>query len=150
MAQPLAPDGSWLLAVPHSQRDRQLIFGPAPRSSKISDDRGESVDAIEADVPRPNIRSAPASAPTLPGLEIPVAKSMSKVTELARGQITHTETITVELIEADETSAGSDHQMASKASMIHPQRLPSAADNAARTFAAAAVKLAQIKRVRKL
>jgi hypothetical protein len=38
----------------------------------------------------------------------------------------------------------------SKRTVIHPQRFPSAADSAARTFATAAVRLAAIKRERRL
>ena len=75
---------------------------------------------------------------------------MSKVTELASGQLTSTETITVELIEADEAHAVVIVRWPNKATVIHPHRFGSAADNAARTFAAAVVKLAQIKRERKL
>ena len=70
--------------------------------------------------------------------------------QLATGQITSTETIIVELIEADETPAVVIVRWPSKPSVFHPCRFPSAADNAARTFASAVVKLAQIKRGRKL
>jgi hypothetical protein len=38
------PDGSWLLAVPHSQRDRQLISARHLTAAKISDGPGEYKD----------------------------------------------------------------------------------------------------------
>jgi hypothetical protein len=75
---------------------------------------------------------------------------MSNVTELATGQLTATETITVELVEADETPAVVIVRWPSKATVLHPHRFGTAADIAARTFAAAVVKLAQIRRGRKL
>jgi hypothetical protein len=75
---------------------------------------------------------------------------MSKVTELASSQITAAETITVELIETDETSAVVIIRWPAKPSVIHPHRFPTVADIAARTFAAAAIRLAAIKRDRRL
>ena len=75
---------------------------------------------------------------------------MSKVTELASGQITAVDSLTIELIEADETPAVVIIRWPARASVLHPQRFTAAADAAARTFAAAAVKQAQIRRDRKL
>ena len=75
---------------------------------------------------------------------------MSKVTDLASSQINRHDTIIVELIEADETPAVVIIRWPSKPSVIHPRRFPGAADNAARVFAAAAVRLAAIKRDRPL
>jgi hypothetical protein len=75
---------------------------------------------------------------------------MSKVTTLASGQITATDAITVELVEADETPAVVIVRWPVKASVLHPRRFPSAAENAARAFAAATVALAQIRRDRRL
>ena len=75
---------------------------------------------------------------------------MSKVTELATGHLTSTETITVELIEANETPAAIIVRWPSKPTMSHPHRFPSVADTAARTFAAAVVRLAQIRREREI
>jgi hypothetical protein len=75
---------------------------------------------------------------------------MSNVTELASGQLTPTEAVTVELVEADETPAVVIVRWPSKATVLHPHRFGTAADIAARTFAAAAVRLAAIKRERKL
>ena len=49
---------------------------------------------------------------------------MSQVTELASGQLTATETITVELIEANETLGGVIVEWPSKPSVFHPQSLP--------------------------
>lgn len=64
--------------------------------------------------------------------------------------VTATETITVELIQADETPAVVIIRWPGKPSVIHPHRFPTVADIAARTFAAAAVRLAAIKRDRRL
>jgi hypothetical protein len=77
---------------------------------------------------------------------------MSTITVLATTQLTASpqSTITVELIEIDETPAVVVLRWPSKATVFHPRRFPSAADNAARIFAAAAVRLAAIKRERKL
>ena len=66
--------------------------------------------------------------------------------ELASGQINGQDTITVELIEADETPAVVITTWPAKPIVLHQQHVPSAA----RTFAAAVVKLAQIKTERKL
>jgi hypothetical protein len=75
---------------------------------------------------------------------------MSKVTELTSGQITATETITVELIKANETPAVVIVRWPSKPSVIHPHRFPTATDSAARIFASAATRLAAVKRDRRL
>jgi hypothetical protein len=77
---------------------------------------------------------------------------MSKTTILGETQITASphDTITIELVEADETPAVVIIRWASKPSVLHPRRFPAAADVAARAFAAAVVKLAQIRRDRKL
>jgi hypothetical protein len=75
---------------------------------------------------------------------------MSNVTELATGQLTPTEAVTVELVETDETPAVVIVRWPSKPTVVHPHRFPTAADIAARTLAAAVVKLAQIRRGRKL
>jgi hypothetical protein len=75
---------------------------------------------------------------------------MSEITELASGQITAVDVLTIELIEADETPAVVIIRWPAKASMLHPRRFPAAADMAARVFATAAVRLAQIRRERKL
>jgi hypothetical protein len=75
---------------------------------------------------------------------------MSKVTELASAQLNSTSSITIELIEANETPAVVIVRWPSKASVLHPRLFPGAADTAARAFAAAVVRLAQIRRDRKL
>ena len=67
---------------------------------------------------------------------------MSKVTELATGQITATETITVELIEANETPAVVIIRWPARPSVLHPRRFPDAAAVLARLFATAATELA--------
>jgi hypothetical protein len=75
---------------------------------------------------------------------------MSKVTELATGQITATETTTVELIEAGETPAVVIVRWPSKPTVFHPHRFPDVAALVARLFADAATRLASIKRERRL
>ena len=75
---------------------------------------------------------------------------MTKITELATGRITATGTLTIELIEADKTPAVVIVRWPAKASVFHPRLFPVAADGAARTFAAAVVRLAAIKRERRL
>ena len=74
---------------------------------------------------------------------------MSKVTVLATAQLSATDTLTIELIEADETPAVVIFD-GPKPSVLNPRLFPAAADVAARTFAAAVVKLAAIKRERRL
>lgn len=74
---------------------------------------------------------------------------MSHVTELATGP-TAVDSITIELIEADETPAVVIVRWPLKPTMLHPRRFPSAAEAAARTFAAAVVRLTQLRRDRKL
>jgi hypothetical protein len=71
---------------------------------------------------------------------------MSNITTLAEGQPTAVGTITIELVEADETSAVVIIRWPHKPCIIHPRRFPAAADNAARIIAAAAVWLRAIKR----
>jgi hypothetical protein len=75
---------------------------------------------------------------------------VNKSTTLASGQITATDTITVELIEADETPAVIIVRWPAKPTILHPRRFPSCANSAAAVFAAAIVKLAQIQRDRRL
>jgi hypothetical protein len=75
---------------------------------------------------------------------------MSQITQLASSQITATDTITIELVEADETPAVIILRWPAKPTVLHPHRFPSAAEGAARTFAIAAVRLAGIKRDRRL
>ena len=75
---------------------------------------------------------------------------MSNITELASAQLNGTATITIELIEADETPAVIIVRWPSKPSVLHPRLFPAAADTAARVFAAAVVRLAQLRRDRKL
>jgi hypothetical protein len=74
---------------------------------------------------------------------------MSKIAELASGQITNAEILTVELVEADETPAVVIIRWPLKATVLHPRRFPPAAEAAARIFAAAVVRLAQIRRERR-
>jgi hypothetical protein len=75
---------------------------------------------------------------------------MSKITELASAAITAADTLTIELVEADETPAVVIIRWPAKPSILHPHRFPSTAEGAARIFASAAVKLAQVRRDRPL
>ena len=75
---------------------------------------------------------------------------MSKVTPLATAQITATDTLTIELVEANETPAVVIVRWPAKPSVLHGHRFPAVAEIAARVFAAAVVKLAAIKRERRL
>jgi hypothetical protein len=75
---------------------------------------------------------------------------MSQITVLASGQINAVDTLVIELIEADQTPAVVIVRWPSKPSVLHPYRFPAVAEIAARTFAAAAVKLAHVRRDRKL
>jgi hypothetical protein len=71
---------------------------------------------------------------------------MSKITELASCQITTVDSVTVELVESDETIPVVIIRWPAKPSVLHPRRFPSAADAVARVFAGAVVRLAQIRR----
>jgi hypothetical protein len=71
------------------------------------------------------------------------------MTELASGAITALDTVTIELGEADETSAIVIVRWPAKAT-VFPATFPSGADTAARVFAAAVVKLAQLRREQRL
>jgi hypothetical protein len=74
---------------------------------------------------------------------------MSQITELASSQINASDTIVVELVEADETPAVVIVRWPAKPTVSHPRRFPSGADNAARVFASAVVALAQLRRDRR-
>jgi hypothetical protein len=75
---------------------------------------------------------------------------MSQVTELASGAITATDTITIELVEADETPTVVIVRWPAKPTVFHPRRFPSGANTAAGVFAAAVVRLAAVLRHRRL
>ncbi len=75
---------------------------------------------------------------------------MSKVTELATAQLSATDTLVIELVEANETPAVVIVRWPAKASILHPRRLPDAAAVIARMFAAASTELAAIKSRMKL
>ena len=75
---------------------------------------------------------------------------MSQITELASGQITAGEAITVELVEANETPAVVIVHWPAKPTVLHPRRFPDAAAVTARLFAEAHTALAGIKARRPL
>jgi hypothetical protein len=76
--------------------------------------------------------------------------SMSKVTELAAGQITAVDAITVELVEAMKPQPSSSSGGPVKPTVCHPRRFPDTAATIARMFAEAATTLASIKAGRRL
>jgi hypothetical protein len=75
---------------------------------------------------------------------------VSKVTPLASNQITATDSITVELIEADETPAVVIVSWPVKPTVLHPRRFPDTAATIAQLFARAHVVLAAIRAERRL
>jgi hypothetical protein len=75
---------------------------------------------------------------------------MSKITELASGQITAVDGITVELVETDEHTPVVIVRWPDKASVIHPRRFPDTAAVVARLFAEAHTLLAGSKSRRPL
>jgi hypothetical protein len=70
---------------------------------------------------------------------------MSKITELASSQITPSDTLAIELVEADETPTVVIIRWPVKATVCHPRRFPDTAATLARLFAEAATTLASIK-----
>ena len=72
------------------------------------------------------------------------------MTELASGAITAVDTVTIEPGGADETPAIIIVRWPAKATVFHPHRFPSGTDTAARVFAAAVMKLAQLRREQRL
>jgi hypothetical protein len=75
---------------------------------------------------------------------------MSQITQLASGAITAADTITVELIEADETPAVVIVRWPVKPTVLHPRRFPDTAAMVTRLFAEAHTALAAIKAGRRL
>jgi len=75
---------------------------------------------------------------------------VSQITELASAAITATDTITVELIEADETPAVVIVRWPVKPTVLHPRRFPDTAAMVARLFAEASTALARIKASKRL
>lgn len=70
---------------------------------------------------------------------------MSKITELASSQITPSDILAIELVEADETPTVVIIRWPAKATILHPRRFPDTAAMLARLFAEASTTLAQIK-----
>jgi hypothetical protein len=70
---------------------------------------------------------------------------MSQITELASAAINGANSITIELVEADETPAVVIIRWPVKATVLHPRRFPDTAAMLARLFAEAATTLASIK-----
>ena len=70
---------------------------------------------------------------------------MSKITTLASGQITAVDTMTIELVEADETPAVVIVRWPAKPTILHPRRFPDVAATIAQLFARAHIVLASLK-----
>jgi hypothetical protein len=75
---------------------------------------------------------------------------MSKVTQLASGQINAVHSLTVELVEADETPAVVIVTWPEKATVLPPRRFPDGAAAIVRLFATAATELARINARKRL
>jgi hypothetical protein len=75
---------------------------------------------------------------------------MSKITMLASGQITAVDSLTIELVNADETPAVVIVRWPVKPTMLHPRRFPDIAAVIVRLFGEAATALAGIKANRRL
>jgi hypothetical protein len=75
---------------------------------------------------------------------------MSKITILGEAQITPSDTLAVELVEADENPAVVIVRWPLKATILHPRRFPDTAAMIARLFAEAVTTLASIKANRRL
>jgi hypothetical protein len=75
---------------------------------------------------------------------------MSKITILGEAQITRSDRLAIELIEADKTPAVVIVRWPLKTSVLHPRRFPDTAVVIARLFAEAATTLASIKARRRL
>jgi hypothetical protein len=75
---------------------------------------------------------------------------MSKSTILGEAQIARSDTLTVELVEADETPAVVIVRWPLKATVCHPRRFPDTAAMIARLFAEAATTLASSKASKRL
>jgi hypothetical protein len=75
---------------------------------------------------------------------------MSKITELASAAITAVDSLTVELVETDETPAVVIIRWPDKATVLHPRRFPDTASIVVRLFAEAHTALAAIKSRRRL
>jgi hypothetical protein len=71
------------------------------------------------------------------------------ITPLASSQINH-DTITIELVEADETSAVVLIKWPGKPSVLHPRRFPGTAAVIVRLFSEAHITLAQVRARRRL
>jgi hypothetical protein len=76
--------------------------------------------------------------------------SMSQITQLASSQITASERILVELIEADETPAVIIVRWPAKPTVCHPRRFPDTAAVIVRLFSEAHTVLAGIRARRRL
>jgi hypothetical protein len=75
---------------------------------------------------------------------------MSKITELASGRLTNTDMITVILSEPDDIPASVVVHWSRKPTALDPKAFSAAADAAVKTLATAVVKLARIRRDRRL
>jgi hypothetical protein len=75
---------------------------------------------------------------------------MSQITQLASGQITAVDVLTIELVETDEHPTVVIVRWPNKPTVLHPRRFPDSASIVVRLFAEAHTTLAQIKARRRL
>jgi hypothetical protein len=75
---------------------------------------------------------------------------VSQITQLASGQITAVDVLTIELVEANETPAVVIVRWPAKPTVLHARRFPDVAATIAQLFARAHVVLAAIKAERRL
>jgi hypothetical protein len=70
---------------------------------------------------------------------------MANVTELATGRINNADTITIELVQADDSSAAVIVKWPDKPTVLQPRRLAEAMATACRVLANASTELSRIK-----
>ena len=71
---------------------------------------------------------------------------MSKLTELASGQLTNSDNLIVVLVQPDDMPESVVIHWPAPSTVLDPRAFSAAADTAVKTFAAAVVKLAQLRR----
>ena len=75
---------------------------------------------------------------------------LGSLTQLASGQITAVDALTIELVETDEHPTVVIVRWPDKPTVLHPRRFPDAASTVVRLFAEAHTTVAQIKAGRRL
>jgi hypothetical protein len=72
--------------------------------------------------------------------------SQSSITELASGQLTNSDNLIVILVQPDDMPESVVVHWPARPTVLDPRAFSAAADTAVKTFAAAVVKLAQLRR----